>query len=578
MGAGGDPTTTEEHTEMAADDTERAPAVAGVGAGWTNVAVLSVGFFLIFNGYLVFQNFLTTLQKEMGNIYLSVLYLFSLIGTFFSAGLVSRLGVRNSMFLASLAYANFGVGVILENVGFLTLSSSLIGFSCAVLWTAHAVCISNISTVETKGRIVGIFWAFMGSSGVSGTFFVGLMIAAGYTYAVIFGILLVVCFCGSFCLLLLSGVERKVGDVAAVESSTEDSKCVYSSSNGDESELENPSFKDETTTPFFPRVVSSTVPSTTHLLSKNPSTSPDPQTATGAGPPVTTAVVSEDCADSGPFGSSNVKAPGVQSGGGDSTEASRATVSADPGTYGSAPVNSFSAADPKSHGGDSMIDIISSEPELCGPKSKCVDSTDDAKTPSGWTTLELMANPSMMLILPSFFTYGLIFSVMNSFMVPLVPTEDEEMRGFYQSIGALSSIVASLLSGQLMSCLPRVWCVLLFHAVFGLHLVFALVTLLHPTTRFWFYLSFISFGLADGGSNVQVFQVIPFFFPSQVADGFAAFNGSKSVGLALGFLIPLIFNVFFVYACCGVLIIGCSVCYAYLEWSELQVQVTVQPP
>lgn len=83
------------------------------------------------------------------------------ISNLVSPAVVRRLKPVRSMIFGSLLYLFYLTSFLFPYVPTVILSSALLGFGAAVLWTAQGVFLSSNSDESHRGRDSGIFWAFL---------------------------------------------------------------------------------------------------------------------------------------------------------------------------------------------------------------------------------------------------------------------------------------------------------------------------------------------------------------------------------------------------------------------------------
>jgi len=134
-----------------------------------NVIQLGIGFFLIFFAFnsasfieqTVIDSFVGDgkLQQHAGYISLAIIYGFFTFSNFLAAPVVLFLGARWSLVLGGVTYALFQAGFLFLNAPYLYISSAVLGFGAAVIWTAQGKYLQLNSTEETAGKHSGLFWA-----------------------------------------------------------------------------------------------------------------------------------------------------------------------------------------------------------------------------------------------------------------------------------------------------------------------------------------------------------------------------------------------------------------------------------
>lgn len=90
---------------------------------------------------------------------LAIIYGFFTFCNFLAAPIVLFLGARWSLVFGGITYGLFQAGFLFLNVPYLYLSSAILGFGAAVIWTAQGKYLTLNSTEDTAGKHSGIFWA-----------------------------------------------------------------------------------------------------------------------------------------------------------------------------------------------------------------------------------------------------------------------------------------------------------------------------------------------------------------------------------------------------------------------------------
>ncbi|KAI6191409.1 UNC93-like protein MFSD11 [Aphelenchoides bicaudatus] len=135
-----------------------------------NVIQLAIGFFLIFSAFnsssFIEETVISSVAdqggkvtKHSGYISLAIVYGFFTFCNFLAAPVTLFLGARWSLVLGGITYTLFQVGFLFLNTPFLYISSALLGFGAAVIWTAQGNYLTLNSTEETAAKHSGIFWA-----------------------------------------------------------------------------------------------------------------------------------------------------------------------------------------------------------------------------------------------------------------------------------------------------------------------------------------------------------------------------------------------------------------------------------
>lgn len=145
-----------------------------------NIAVVSASFVLLFASYNTLQNFETsllpnswtiasrTVNWNLGNVSLAVLYGSVAITVFTAPWLVRNLGTKGAMVLGAACYVAYEVSLIWLVPWVVLLMSVVIGFGAAILWTALGVFLTQNATKDNYGAVSGAFWSTFQLSQVAG--------------------------------------------------------------------------------------------------------------------------------------------------------------------------------------------------------------------------------------------------------------------------------------------------------------------------------------------------------------------------------------------------------------------------
>lgn len=144
------------------------------------IKILSTCFFIVFFAYNGVQQFLTSYFSDLGMVNvgfwaLIFLYLSLIISNLFSGFIVSRLGVKKSLVSGPIFYSLFIFSLAAGNIPFIFLSSVLLGFAAAILWTAQGMFLVKTSQEGFFGRNSGFFNALFQLGTVAGVIIAGIL-------------------------------------------------------------------------------------------------------------------------------------------------------------------------------------------------------------------------------------------------------------------------------------------------------------------------------------------------------------------------------------------------------------------
>lgn len=177
-----------------------------------NVIILMLAFLFIFMGYDTAQQYLSSIFYTqnialISFISLSLIYLSSIFSTFYAPFLCRKLGLKKSLFLASLIYPLFILMIILKSEILLYIFSVLLGAAAPLLWTAHGTYL--IKATEEKNR--GFYSGLSFSSLVLGSSIMIFLISyfvEKVGYPIIFSVLAIASFMGAVLLLFLQDIKE----------------------------------------------------------------------------------------------------------------------------------------------------------------------------------------------------------------------------------------------------------------------------------------------------------------------------------------------------------------------------------
>ncbi|CAI4226221.1 unnamed protein product [Auanema sp. JU1783] len=153
----------------------------GLDLATVNVIQLGVGFFFNFFAFNS-QGFIEepvidsladrgSIGKHSGYYSLSIIYAVFTLANFVAAPLVEILKPKWAMVIGGLCYAAFQAGFLWLNQTYLFISSGLLGFGAAILWTGQGTYLSQNCTEKTTGRNSAMLWALSQASLAGGGIF-----------------------------------------------------------------------------------------------------------------------------------------------------------------------------------------------------------------------------------------------------------------------------------------------------------------------------------------------------------------------------------------------------------------------
>lgn len=127
-----------------------------------NVKLLSMGFFLIFFGFNGIQQYITTYFQDLGMrgigfISLTLIYLVFTLASPFCAGIVARIGAKQSMNLAAGFYILYCLALLTASQAIIYIASVFLGAAGALLWTAQNAYLIRASDRAVYGTNAGVF-------------------------------------------------------------------------------------------------------------------------------------------------------------------------------------------------------------------------------------------------------------------------------------------------------------------------------------------------------------------------------------------------------------------------------------
>ena len=145
------------------------------------IKILSICFFIIFFTYNGVQQFLTSYFSELGMVRIGfwsliIIYFFLLITNLFSGFIVSKFGTKKSLIFGGIFYSLFIFSLSSGNLPFIFLTSALLGFGAAILWTAQGALLIKTSSNNSFGKNSGFFNTFFQLGTVAGVVIAGILI------------------------------------------------------------------------------------------------------------------------------------------------------------------------------------------------------------------------------------------------------------------------------------------------------------------------------------------------------------------------------------------------------------------
>jgi MFS family permease len=139
-------------------------------------ALLGVLFCLLFSAFNATQNLQSTVNEEIGNVSLSVLYIVFAFSNFFAPSIVMKIGEKWSIILGSLAYVLYIAANIHPMLATHIIAGALNGLGAAIIWTAQGSYLIKCSSEETVGAFSGIFFGIFQFNQIIGNFSAGFLL------------------------------------------------------------------------------------------------------------------------------------------------------------------------------------------------------------------------------------------------------------------------------------------------------------------------------------------------------------------------------------------------------------------
>ena len=164
--------------------------------GLCNTISIGIAFSLLFLAVNTTQWFESSLDAEWGQLALGLFYtMVTLSNLFFAADIVVHIGTKMAFLSSFIIYVLFVASHIRLYYWLLLVSSALCGVGAGVLWTAHGVYLSEVSTLATMGDLAGIFYSIFQFNSVLGNLLAGTIFTLGLNLTIFYVILsLVGCF------------------------------------------------------------------------------------------------------------------------------------------------------------------------------------------------------------------------------------------------------------------------------------------------------------------------------------------------------------------------------------------------
>ncbi|XP_072337272.1 UNC93-like protein MFSD11 [Scyliorhinus torazame] len=192
-----------------------------------NVYLLGVGFMLIFTAFTTCGNIEQTVIRSLTNTSfsgsgynsLAIIYGVFSASNLIAPSVVAVVGPKMSMVFSGVVYSGYVISFSKPMTWSFYITSILIGFAAAVLWTAQGSFLILNSDCATLNRNTGTFWALLQCSMLFGNLYVYLQwrdtaAISDHDRSTVFIVLSVVSLAGTTILLLLRNIKH-------VESSSE---------------------------------------------------------------------------------------------------------------------------------------------------------------------------------------------------------------------------------------------------------------------------------------------------------------------------------------------------------------------
>ncbi|XP_066530531.1 UNC93-like protein MFSD11 [Hoplias malabaricus] len=181
-----------------------------------NVVILGLGFLLLFTAFTTCGNIEQTVVKSLDNTTftgsgyhsLGIIYGIFSFANLLAPTAVAVIGPRITMFISGILYSGYISVFVTPSTWSFYLTSVLIGFGAALLWTAQGQFLVENSDASTINRNTGLFWALLQCSMLFGNLYVyldwkGKTEISDRDRRVMFIALLVTSVLGTLCFLIL---------------------------------------------------------------------------------------------------------------------------------------------------------------------------------------------------------------------------------------------------------------------------------------------------------------------------------------------------------------------------------------
>ncbi|GMT04385.1 hypothetical protein PENTCL1PPCAC_26559, partial [Pristionchus entomophagus] len=154
------------------------PLSHGSSSETRNVIQLGSGFFFIFLAFNS-QGFIEEpviesskgIDSGAGYYSLAIIYFVFTFANFVAAPIVDIISAKWAMVLGGFCYAAFLAGFLFLNATYLYISSAVLGFGAAIIWTGQGTYLAKNCTEQTSGRNSSMLWAMLQGSLVGGGIF-----------------------------------------------------------------------------------------------------------------------------------------------------------------------------------------------------------------------------------------------------------------------------------------------------------------------------------------------------------------------------------------------------------------------
>lgn len=128
------------------------------------ILLLSLGFFVIFFGYVFVHQYTTVYFQQLGLVDLGfqsliIIYLFFTISSLFSAFFISKFGAKNAMMIGASFYFLYIFSLLTKIPELILAVSALNGIAASLLWAGQNVYLIKASSEKFYGANAGFFGA-----------------------------------------------------------------------------------------------------------------------------------------------------------------------------------------------------------------------------------------------------------------------------------------------------------------------------------------------------------------------------------------------------------------------------------